>query len=254
MVEDYVVDRWLDRGNRFFRAITRNPVVRGQLLARGLTDEELRNGWELYTKVFGISGLSTEPVPKNTGAADAMNELDAWDAPNFRAIGQVLSVRFPAAGAFLFEGLTAGEGPEAVSAVALFVERYKQLQRGAAPNVPAQDAQAAIALLARRLLVTPGILDRLETLVATAQRGAVPLPVTPPDPATDEAIQAYVAWISEWREVARIAVQRRDYRIALGLAHRRQRQNVAEEPEDELEEDEVEDDEMEDDEIEDDEN
>ena len=171
-----------------------------------------------------------------------MNELDAWDAPNFRAIGQVLNLRFPAAGAFLFEGLAAGEGPEAVTAVALFVERYKQLQRGAAPNVPAQDAQAAIALLARRLLVTPGILDRLETLVATAQRGAAPLPVTPADPASEEAIQAYVAWISEWREVARLAVQRRDYRIALGLAHRRQRQGVADDPDAEVEDDEMEDD------------
>ena len=46
MVEGHIVDRWLDRGNRFFRATTRSPVIRGLLFARGPTDEELRTGWE----------------------------------------------------------------------------------------------------------------------------------------------------------------------------------------------------------------
>ena len=229
MVEDHIVDRWLDRGSRFFRATTRSPVIRGLLFARGLTDEELLTGWELYTRVFGISRLSTQPVTGSTAAADAMNELDAWDAPNFRAIGQVLNVRFPAAGAFLFNGLAAGEGAEAVTAVALFLQRYQQLQGGTAANVPPQDAQAAVALLQRRLLVTPAILDRLQTLVGVAQRGAEPLPVTPPDPDAELAVEQFVAWLSEWREVARLAVQRRDHRIALGLAQRRRRQGGEEE-------------------------
>ena len=35
------IERWLDRGSRFFKTVARNRVVRGELLARGLTDEEL---------------------------------------------------------------------------------------------------------------------------------------------------------------------------------------------------------------------
>lgn len=45
-----------------------------------------------------------------------------------------------------------------------------------------------------------------------------------------------MTWIDEWREVARIALARRDYRIQIGLAQRRQAANgivvkPAEEPE-----------------------
>ena len=49
--------------------------------------------------------------------------------------------------------------------------------------------------------------------------------MTLPDPASGEAVEHFVAWLGEWREVARVAVQRRDYRIALGLAQRRQRRS-----------------------------
>jgi hypothetical protein len=41
------------------------------------------------------------------------------------------------------------------------------------------------------------------------------------DPRRRTVAEAYVDWLHEWREVARVAVNRRDYRIALGLAQRR---------------------------------
>jgi hypothetical protein len=41
------------------------------------------------------------------------------------------------------------------------------------------------------------------------------------DPRKVEVAQAFIRWLHEWREIARIAIARRDYRISLGLAQRR---------------------------------
>ena len=42
------IDRWLERGGKFFKTVARNPVVRAALHARGLSDDELHAGWKLY--------------------------------------------------------------------------------------------------------------------------------------------------------------------------------------------------------------
>lgn len=46
-------------------------------------------------------------------------------------------------------------------------------------------------------------------------------PVAEVDPGRLKVAQAFIAWLNEWREVARVAVARRDYKISLGLAQRR---------------------------------
>ena len=48
------IDRWLERGGKFFKTVARNPVVRAALLARGLSDDELLAGWRLYTDLHGF--------------------------------------------------------------------------------------------------------------------------------------------------------------------------------------------------------
>jgi hypothetical protein len=222
-MHDYVIDRWLDRGTRFFRAVTKNSVVRGVLLARGLTDAELGHGWELYSRVFGISQSGERAVPElDTSAADAMNEIDEWDAPTYQAIGRVLAQRYPAVGTYLFDGLSAGEGPAAVTGVGHFLERVGRLKEGRAENIEPEVGRAAVALLSERKLFTDADAGHLRSLIEVTQRGADAAPPPPAkDPADDAALDAYIKWITEWREVARYAIKRRDHRISLGLAHRK---------------------------------
>jgi hypothetical protein len=39
----------------------------------------------------------------------------------------------------------------------------------------------------------------------------------------DSWTRRYITWLNEWREIARVAVARRDYRLALGLGQRKRR-------------------------------
>jgi len=128
MVEG-VLARWIDRGTKFFRAVSKHPVIRAELLARGLTDEELKHGWALYTEINGLSSdMPARPAVPETAAAQAMNEIDAWDAPAYNAARAVLNVRFPQVEGFLFENLQASTGPSAVTGVERFLERIAALR------------------------------------------------------------------------------------------------------------------------------
>ena len=231
-ISETQIDRWLERGGKFFKTVARNPVVRGALLARGLTDEELATGWKLYTDVHGFgassaSGASSEAraaVPE-TAAAQAINEIDAWDAPAFSAAHAVLDARYPEIAAYLFDNLEASVGIAAVAGVERFLDRIDALREGKAASVSADAGRAAAALLATRRIVDEQRAASLRALIATARLGARPEEVIPApemDPRRREIARSFIVWLNEWREVARVAVGRRDYRISLGLAQRRQ--------------------------------
>jgi len=80
-INEAQIDPWLERGGRFFKSVARNPVVRGTLRARGLTGEELAQGWQLYSDLHGFGGhAQARAATKETAAAQAINALDAWDA------------------------------------------------------------------------------------------------------------------------------------------------------------------------------
>jgi hypothetical protein len=220
------IDRWLERGGKFFKTVSRNPVVRAALIARGLTDEELGRGWQLYSELLGFGQkTAARATTQQTAAAQAINELDAWDAPTFGAARAVLDARYPEVSAFLFENLEATVGVTAVVGVERFLDRIDQLREGKAGNVSVEQAKAAIELLATRKIVEPAREAELRKLIQTARLGArsdeVVLP-TEVDPHRGELAATYIQWLHEWREVARVAIARRDYRISLGLAQRRQ--------------------------------
>jgi hypothetical protein len=64
----------------------------------------------------------------------------------------------------------------------------------------------------------------MRKLIETARLGARVEEVAPPlevDPRREQVANTYINWVHEWREVARVAIARRDYRISLGLAQRR---------------------------------
>lgn len=239
MLDDRVVDRWLDRGNRFFRATTSNSAVRSTLYARGLDKAELQNGWALYSSVLGVTDDNPAPAPSVgvNKAQEAMLELDAWDAPNFNAAQAVLSSRAPNASAFLFSQLGPGQGPAAVVAVETFLNRRDVLEKGDAPGVSPEEAKLAVSLLAERRIVDKQKATELRKLIDVAQSGATPIETAPPPRLDEHTFQRYRAWLNEWREVARGAITRRDYLIALGLASRRVSSNGEETVEDDVADD-----------------
>lgn len=225
-ITEIQIERWLERGSKFFKTVSRNPVVRGALLARGLSDEELAGGWKLYTDLHGFGAQGeARAATRETAAAQAINEIDAWDAPAFSAARAVLDARYPAASSFLFENLDATVGIAAVAGVERFLDRIDALREGKTSAVDADAGRAAAALLATRRIIDDKRAAELRALIATARLGARPEEVIPApemDPRRRDVARSFITWLNEWREVARVAVARRDYRISLGLAQRRQ--------------------------------
>jgi hypothetical protein len=221
------IEQALNRAARFFKAVARNPVVRGELLARGLTDAELERGWSLYSALLGFrNGRAVHPVSAvtETEAARALNTIDAWDAPAFSAAKAVLAHRYPSVERFLFSDLAPATGPASVAGVERFLERVSMLREGKAnlPNV--DDGKGAVELLAARKILDEIQESELRRLIAVAKGGARASEFRAAAAMAPERQQqaiAFMSWLHEWREVARVAIKRRDYLIALGLAERR---------------------------------
>jgi hypothetical protein len=224
-ITETLIERWLERGTKFFRTVSRNPVVRGSLLPRGLTDEELAKGWQYYGELHGFGGKAEDrPATKVTAAAQAINEVDSWDAPTYSAAHAVLDARYPLVARYLFENLEAAVGIDAVVGVERFLDRLAVLRAGNAPAIEPAEQQAAVALLGTRKIINETREAELRRLIATARLGARPEEVIEApdlDPRRQSVAESYINWLNEWREVARLAIHRRDYRIALGLAQRR---------------------------------
>jgi len=225
-ITEGLIDRWLERGGKFFKSVARNPVVRGTLRARGLNDDELGRGWVLYSELngFGKQGQA-QSATKETAAAQAINTVDAWDAPAYSAAHAVLDAHYPTVSSFLFENLAADTGVAAVAGVARFLDRLDSLRDGKATGVEPDQGRAAVELLAIRKIVDAAKAAELRQLIETARLGARPdevIEATEMDPHRQQVAEAYIQWLNEWREVARVSIARRDYRISLGLAQRRQ--------------------------------
>jgi len=225
-ISEREIDRWLERGSKFFKAVARNSAVREALSARGLIDEELEHGWAMFTKLHGFGGKRVaRAATKLTAAAKAISELDAWDGPNFAAARVVLDVREPAVAKYLFERLQASVSVSAVSSVARFLDRIAALRAGTLPSVPVARGRAAVKLLALRKILDEKRESELRALIEVATRGARPDEMVAARPcgtkSLDAVAQEFVDWLKEWREIARLAFSRRDYRISLGLAQRR---------------------------------
>ncbi|HEY5958894.1 MAG TPA: hypothetical protein VIV60_20175, partial [Polyangiaceae bacterium] len=230
------IDRWLERGTKFFKTVARNPVVRGALLSRGLTDDELAQGWKFYSELHGFGGKAeARPATKQTAAAQAINEIDAWDAPTYSAAHAVLDARYPTVAQFLFDNLEATVGVAAVVGAQRFLDRLDVLRDGKAPAIDPDVQYAAVALLATRRIIDNQREVELRKLIDTARLGARPdevIDAPEMDPRRRDVAEACIHWLHEWREVARVAINRRDFRIALGLAQRRQSNDEGEATED----------------------
>jgi hypothetical protein len=112
--------------------------------------------------------------------------------------------------------------------------RYEVLNRERVPLGRPEEAKLAVELLGQRRIVDDQKASELRELIDLAQSGATPVSTAPPPRLDEHTFRRYRAWLHEWREVSRGAINRRDYLIALGLATRKVSGNGVESVEDDV--------------------
>ncbi len=218
-----VLEELPGRTVKFLRAVGTNRVIAAVLATRGYTTAVHREGWHLLHAVSGFEDDMPPAVDEDPGVRDAVAAIDAWDEPNFRIARATLAMKFPEQEAALFAGgLAPAVGVGALLTVKTFLDRLDALEHGSKTD------KAALARLAERG-ITKDERKRLRGLLTQAASAANIGPAEEPaqpagaDKKQEELIALY-AWFSEWSEVARTLIKRRDHLIALGLASRKKKQ------------------------------
>lgn len=217
-----VLEELPSRSLKILSALSHSSILYAALAARGYTEADHQEGWDLLLQV---TGFRRPPVAaaESTAARDAAVELDAWDEPNFRLIRAALDRRHPDQSLFVFEGLSASTGAGAVLGVATLLDRLDALEKSPERKATRKADQAALDTLSKRG-ITAAERARLRALVATATTAAKAeeeASDAASDPAPNEALLKLHAWYGEWSEVARAVIKRRDHLIRLGLAKRK---------------------------------
>lgn len=230
---DAILDDMPARGLRLLGALSSNPYIRAALAQRGYSDATHEHGWSLVLKASGYRRPVAELLAKPEAAA-AMAEIDAWDEPNFR-IARATLVLMPEQRDFLFQDLEAQTGAAAVASVTTFLDRCDELETSKDRKATRKADLAALDRLAERG-ISKAERERLRALlaVATASPDAGGLaPKSPADPAKEaaraaerrEARIALWGFVTEWSEIAKTVIKRRDHLIQLGLAKRKAGKN-----------------------------
>ncbi len=226
------IEATVERGFKFLGTMSQVPSIRALMQRGGYTTEEHARGWELALELVGYKN-PIEASGTQLKQRQAIAELDAYDGPSFDRARAALDRQYPAQSAYVFEGLTAKSGADAVGSVRTFVDRVAALRDGSDPKrsgTRADDAAAA-ALLGARQIIDASEETRLRGLIADATSLAeMPTPAEPDPTQRQVTARALDAWLRDWRETARVLVTRRDYQIRLGLAERRAPSGTASEP------------------------
>lgn len=231
-----VLDELPGKALKFLTALSTNMAVRGLLASRGYTDADHEEGWGLMLTVSGYRRAEAKnPITSviNKAARAALDEIDAWDDPNFRIIRATLRRRYPAQEEFLLEGLNASQGPTCVVMVSTLLDRLQVMESGEGREPTREDDRKAVELLSARG-VTAEVRTHLRALIETVkgtESDADPVPVVRSNDDGDgdagEARLALHAWYQEWSEIARSVCTRRDHLIALGLGKRKPAKKAA---------------------------
>lgn len=212
-----------ERALAFLRGVGTNDTIRAILARVGYLPKEHAEGWKLLQACSGYDSTGGFE-PANEKVSNAINQLDAWDERGFRVINASLARHFPEQAAFVMQGLAPAQGAAAVIGVSTLLARLDQLEHAAERKATRKQDAEALDLLATRG-ITAAKRKELAELVKVAQ-SAQPISIDP-KVAEDrqhrqlEALAELRKWFTEWAEVARAEISRRDYLITLGLAQRR---------------------------------
>ncbi len=203
------------------RAVGTIPVVTEALASCGFTAADQEQGWTLLRKTTSNPSVVVGQVAATPGQV-ATEELSEWCGPAFVRAHAALRHRHPEQEEFLFSGLTAGKGPDAVLAVLTFLDRCEALNSSVSRTGTREADAAALQTLEKRGL---GVAERnrVAKLVTTVSTQALPeVPKMDQDEdARDEAMYELYAWVHEWSETARAVISRRDLLLRMGIGKRK---------------------------------
>ncbi len=227
--------RDLVRGTKFLSTLSRVPEIRAILEeGAGYTEADHDEGWNVLLTAMGYNRKSAptnaaSPFPQQA----ALVELDEWDGINFERTRATLRYAFPAQHDYLFQGLSAGTGADAIGSVQTYVERVAALRDGTDPDrADTREAdQAAAERLEQRKIFNREIQLHLEGLLEQAKQLA-PAPKRVENEAQiQQASDQLHVWLSDWTGQARAFITRGDYLIRLGLSTRKSRSGADDEEE-----------------------
>jgi hypothetical protein len=209
------------RAVTFLKATGVSPRIRAALAAAGFSRKVREEGYRLYFKVVGYT---VSDAPTDTTAAQAFEELEAWQSAGFARARAALHHLHPEVEAFVFAGLVAVRGPSALGAVATFLRRCEELESAAERKATRKEDKAALATLEERG-ITKGLRDELKAKLALAtleaDAGADAPEVSSEELARREHQLALYRWLQDWSETARAVLTNRSDLIRLGVARRR---------------------------------
>lgn len=224
------IDQLVASGGKLLRAISIKPEIMQLMMGVGYSEAEHKQGWELYLRMLGYLGAGTvaPAVPSvSTAQAQALADIDHYDDPAFKRATAALRRLHADQLEYMFgDGLSAKSGPESVGTVQTFLDRYAALRDGTDPNrADKREAdQAAAKTLEERNIINPAIEKQLRAQIEVVK---TPAPVraamhaSAPETALQLAATAFADWLHDWRTTAQAGIQRRDYRIMLGISRRK---------------------------------
>lgn len=223
---DTVLDEVPARALKFFGGVSSNHPIRATLNQRGYSEAIHEQAWSLVLKSAGFR-KSVTAGPQKPEASAAIAEIDAWDEPNFR-VARAALVQMPEQLQFVFQDLEPQTGIAALASVTTFLDRLDELDNGKERKATRKADHAALDKLAERR-IGPAERKRLRHLIsiATASPDAADLiPSADPKDTARKAEQrqakiALWALYTEWSEIAKADIKRRDHLIQLGIAKRK---------------------------------
>ncbi len=221
-----IIDRDIERGTRFLRALSTVSAIRRILVQAGYTTPVHQEGWGMLLTLLGYTPAGADmPPPDANPPEKAIAELDMWDGPNFTRARAALEHLHPDQARYIFAGLAPTTGAAAVATVKTFLDRVQALRDGTDNGRAGSrdDDTAAVESLEKRGIVNADIETHLRKQIETAMQLA-PAPVDADrvdEVAYMSTAVAFHAWLTDWRATARAVMTRRDYLIRLGLAQRR---------------------------------
>ena len=221
--EQQVLQDTPERVLPFLRSIATKVEIRMAMHSAGYTDDEHRAGWKLLLAATGYSP-SPAPVTADAKARAAIAELDSMDESLYRRTRAAFGRLHPEQDKFVFAGIGPGQGAAAVVAVSKLLERLDALNNSPERASTREADRAALATLAQRG-IDSALFDKLRELLAIAQSAEPienPTAKAKDSESREQALRDLLAWYKDWSETARAVIQRRDYRIQMGLSKRRQ--------------------------------
>ena len=193
----------------FLRAIATHPIIRHKMHDGGFGPDDYVEGWQLLQRAVMVRDDASWQSD-HAKARDAMQRLHEWLLRN-RARYRAALERSAPEHASLFGEANPATPKESLLAVCHLLRRLD--------SDPTRANQALMALLTRRGLDTRS-LEWLKTTAQAAQAfGDHAEESVQIDSRTSELTALY-RWYCDWRETAHRMIERKDYRITLGISGR----------------------------------